>query len=65
MTNTKIYIVEGKFTTGRGSAYETLETVYPEDGGAEEAQRLTREHQLAHGPGYPIRYRPARPTNDV
>lgn len=57
----KVYIVEGKFTTGRGSEYETLETVYPEDGGKEEAYRLANEHNLAYGGQYPIRTRLARP----
>lgn len=58
----KTYVIEGKYSSGSGSEWEVIDTVTPEDGGMQEAQRLVGEYRLAHSPA-PIRYRPAKPED--
>lgn len=46
-TNGKTYVVEGKYTQGKGSyGWEELERVTPEEGGFTEAHRLCREYTI-------------------
>lgn len=44
---TKVWVVQGKYTEGKGSyGWEDLEEVTEEEGGSAEAHRLASEHQL-------------------
>lgn len=44
---TKIWIVQGKYTSGPGSEWEDLAEITEEEGGSAEAHRLCREHEIA------------------
>jgi hypothetical protein len=46
MAKVKVWVVQGKYTTGKGSQWEDLEEITEEEGGSVEAQRLAREHQI-------------------
>lgn len=61
----KEWIIEGKYTTGRGSEWEVIDTVAETDIGGPNnglkglayGQWLTREYREAHHPN-PVRMRP-------